>query len=167
MVSKKQRQGTLDDSGLFNFEVYFKPNQSEFSAHLYEEAFTRAIDLATTYGGAIITVEGHSDPLGYLKKRKGGESAVVLQRIRQAAKNLSLTRANAVRDSVISYAKKKGITLDSSQFAIVGHGIEKPANGTCGKLPCAPSTEKEWLNNMRVEFRIVQVEAETSVFKPL
>ena len=167
VVSRKQRQGTLDDSGLFNFEVYFKANQSEFSASLYEDAFKRAIDLASTYGGSVLTVEGHSDPLGYLKRRKEGEGAVVLQRIRQAAKNLSLTRANAVRDSLVSYAKSRGITLDPSQFAVVGHGISNPASGMCGKLPCAPKTEQEWLNNMRVEFRIVQVEAETSVFKPL
>lgn len=167
VVSKKQQQGTLDDSGLFSFEVYFQPNQSEFSESLYEEAFKKAIDLAATYGGAILTVEGHSDPLGYLKQKKAGETDIILQRVRQSAKNLSLSRANTVKDSLVSYAKKKGITIDPSQFAVVGHGIEKPASGMCNSLPCAPKTEQEWLNNMRVEFRIVQVEAESSVFKPL
>ena len=27
------------------------------------------VDLAAAYGGAVITVEGHSDPLGYLKSK--------------------------------------------------------------------------------------------------
>ena len=167
VVSKKQKLGTLDDSGLFSFEVFFKPNQSQFSESLYEEAFKKAIDLASTYGGAILTVEGHSDPLGFLRKAKSGESQVILKRVRQAAKNLSLSRANAVRDSIVSYAEGKGITLDRSQFAVIGHGIDKPATGICGKKPCAPKNEQEWLSNMRVEFRLIQVEAETSVFKPL
>jgi outer membrane protein OmpA-like peptidoglycan-associated protein len=90
----------------------------------------------------------------------------VLSRIRQSAKNLSLTRANAVRDSIIDYAKQKGVRLDPSQFAVVGHGIARPTSGMCGADPCAPGTEAEWLANMRVEFRIIQVEAEASVFKP-
>ena len=33
--------------------------------------------------------------------------------------------------------------------------------------PCPPKTEAEWQSNMRVEFRILQVEAEASAFKPL
>jgi len=167
VVGKKQQQGTLSDEGLFSFEVYFKPNQNSFSAELYQKAFDKVIDLSSTYGGALITVEGHSDPLGYLKKKKKNEREIVLRRVKQAAKNLSLTRANAVRDSLISFAKSKGVTLDPSQFAVVGHGINKPQNGICSGDPCAPKTEQEWLNNMRVEFRIIQIEAEESLFKPL
>jgi hypothetical protein len=49
---------------------------------------------------------------------------------------------------------------------VVGHGIEKPKNGLCAGDPCAPKNEPEWLANMRVEFRIIQVEAEASVFRP-
>ncbi len=167
VVGRKQQQGTLSKGNLFSFEVYFKPNQSQFLAELYQEAFDRVIELASTYGGAVITIEGHSDPLGYLKKRKKGGSNVLLKRIKQAAKNLSLSRANAVRDSLIGYARSKGVTLDPSQFAIVGFGITQPKSGMCGKEPCAPKTEQEWLNNMRVEFRMIQLEAEESVFKPL
>ena len=91
----------------------------------------------------------------------------MLGRIKQSAKNLSLTRANAVRDSVIAFAQNQGVTLDESQFAIVGHGIMKPKSGMCDADPCPPKTEQEWRDNMRVEFRVIQVEAEASVFKPL
>ncbi len=167
VVARRQQQGTLGEGTLFSFEVFFKPNQNDFAADLYKESFERVIDLASTYGGAVITVEGHSDPLGYLRQKKAGETDLVLGRIKQSAKNLSLSRAVAVRDSVMGYARTNGINLDPSQFAVVGHGITKPATGACGSDPCAPKTEDEWLSNMRVEFRIIQVEAEASVFQPL
>lgn len=167
IIAKKQRQGTLKDGELYSFEVYFQPNQNEFSQSLYQNAFKKVIDLASTYGGALITVEGHSDPMGYLRKKKNNETDLVLARIKQSAKNLSLTRANAVRDSLVGYARKKGVTLDPSQFAVLGHGIMNPKTGMCGKTPCVPKTKDEWLSNMRVSFRIIQVEAEESVFNPL
>ena len=115
----------------------------------------------------MITVEGHSDPLGYLRAKKEAANPVVLGRTQQSAKNLSVSRAVGVRDSVIEFAKKQGISLDSSQFAVVGHGIAAPKTGICGGDPCAPKSEQEWLSNMRVEFRIIQIEAEASAFRPL
>ncbi|MEJ2622119.1 MAG: ABC transporter substrate-binding protein [Candidatus Thiodiazotropha sp.] len=167
VIARRQQQGTLQEGELFSFEIFFEPNQNTFSADLYQGSFDKVIQFSATYGGALITVEGNSDPLGYLRKKKAGESAVVLGRVKQAAKNLSLSRAMAVRDSITRYAGQKGITLDPSQFAVVGHGISKPRNGICGQDPCPPKTEKEWRDNMRVEFRILQVEAESSVFNPL
>lgn len=167
VIQRKQQQDTLNEGELFSFEVFFQPNQNNFSADMYTQAFDRVIDLASTYGGAIITVEGHSDPLGYLKAKKRGDSSMVLKKIKQSAKNLSLSRANAVRSSLIQYASGRGIIMDETQFAVVGHGIMKPRNGLCGEDPCAPKTEQQWRDNMRVEFRIIQIEAESSVFKPL
>ena len=167
IVARKQQQGRLADGELFSFEVYFKPNQDKFPADLYSDAFKRVAGLAATYGGAIITVEGHSDPMAYLQAKRDGAPAVVLGRTQQSAKNLSLARAVSVRDSIIAYAKEKGISMDPSQFAVVGHGITQPRSGMCGGDPCAPKTEQEWQNNMRVEFRIIQIEAEASAFKPL
>lgn len=167
VVTRKQQQGSLREGELFSFEIFFQPNQNGFSADLYQEAFAKVVDLASTYGGALITVEGHSDPMAYLREKKDGKPEVVLGRIKQSAKNLSLSRAVSVRDSVIAYAQGKGISLDESQFAVVGHGIAQPRSGLCGGDPCAPKNEREWRDNMRVEFRILQVEAESSVFKPL
>lgn len=167
VITRKQQQGTLAEGELFAFEVYFQPNQNTFPADLYADSFGRVVELASTYGGALISVEGHSDPMAYLKGKKQGNPEVVLGRIKQSAKNLSLTRAAAVRDSVIAYARNRGITLDESQFAVVGHGITQPKSGICGSDPCPPKTEQEWRDNMRVEFRIIQVEAESAVFKPL
>lgn len=166
-VNKLQRENRLAEGELYSFEVHFAPNQNSFSAELYKDAFNRVIELASTYGGALITVEGHSDPMQYLKSMKAGESALVLGQIKQAAKNLSYSRAQSVRDAILGYAKNKSINLDASQFVVAGHGISMPNTGMCGELPCAPKNEAEWRSNMRVVFRIVQVEAESSVFKPL
>jgi ABC-type nitrate/sulfonate/bicarbonate transport system substrate-binding protein/outer membrane protein OmpA-like peptidoglycan-associated protein len=167
VVTKRQQQGALRQGELFSFEVYFTPNQTGFSADLYKDAFDKVISLASTYGGAVITVEGHSDPLGYLRKQKENAPPLVLGQIKQSAKNLSLGRAQGVRDSIIQYASSKGISLDASQFAVVGHGIASPKSGLCGNDPCPPKSEEEWRSNMRVEFRILQMEAEEAVFKPL
>lgn len=166
-VAQKQRQGAPNEGELFSFDILFEPNQNSFPENIYQDAFKKAVEYASTYGGALITIEGHSDPLGYLRKKRSGESPLVLGRIKQSAKNLSLSRAFAVRESVISYALSHGVTLDQSQFAVVGHGIAKPNNGICGNEPCTPITEKEWRDNMRIEFRILQVEAESSLSNPL
>ena len=166
VATRRTQQGGLAEGQLFTFEVQFKPNQDAFTAAQYEKDFDRAVNLAATYGGAVITIEGHADPLAFLQRKKAGETEVVLGRIRQAAKNLSFTRANGVRDGLIKYGKDRGVVLDASQFVVVGHGIEKPKNGLCAGDPCAPKNEPEWLANMRVEFRIIQVEAEASVFRP-
>ena len=167
VVTRKQQQGTLSEGELFSFQIFFEPNQNAFSADLYEKAFARVVELASTYGGALITVEGHSDPMAYLREKKAGKPEVLLGQIKQSAKNLSLSRSVAVRDSIIGYAKSRNIGLDASQFAVVGHGIAKPKSGVCGEDPCPPKNEREWRDNMRVEFRIIQVEAESNVFKPL
>ncbi len=167
LVNQRTQQGNIEDGNLFSFQVFFQPNQNSFTADAYEKDFNRVIDLASTYGGAVITIEGHSDPLAYLKKKKEGASELVLRQIRQAAKNLSLTRSHAVRDSLLNYSKNKGISLDPSQFAVLGAGIDNPLSGRCGSDPCAPETKQQWLDNMRVVFRIIQVEAEEAVFNPL
>ena len=163
-VAKRQQS---DEGVLFSFEIHFKPNQNTFPIELYKDEFRKVIEYATTYGGAVITVEGHSDPLEYLKKKKAATPELVLRQIKQSAKNLSLSRANQVRQNIIDYSKAKGIILDESQFAVLGHGIMSPRGGMCGDDPCAPKNEQEWLGNMRVVFKILQVEGEAVQFEAL
>ncbi|MBI2624491.1 nitrate ABC transporter substrate-binding protein [Candidatus Parcubacteria bacterium] len=168
VVDTRQKQGTLAEGELFpSFEVYFQPNQNTFPVEQYAEAFKRVAELASTYGGAVITVEGHADPLNYLQRKSKQATERELTEVAQAAKNLSYTRANGVRQSLISYAKGRGISIDANQFTVIGHGVMRPKNGLCGADPCAPRTEQEWRANMRVEFRIIRVEAEAAVFAPV
>lgn len=72
----------------------------------------------------------------------------------QAAKNLSKQRADRVRDALAAFAKSRGVNFDISQIAPVGAGIADPV------IP-KPTTLAEAKENMRVEFRIVRVDAET------
>jgi len=160
IIAKKQAMGTLGEGELFSFEINFQPNQKIFSEDLYIEKFGRVMELASAYGGAVITVEGHTDPQKYNKLEKKGVTPIILRQTRQAAKNLSINRALAVRNSVIKFAENKGIPADQSQFTVIGHGISQP------RFP-KPETKEQWLSNMRVVFRIIQIEAEESVFEPL
>ncbi|MEM7314828.1 MAG: hypothetical protein AAF497_16905, partial [Planctomycetota bacterium] len=71
----------------------------------------------------------------------------------QAALNLSKKRADAVKSSLVEFAKQQNITLDESQLQPVGAGILEPV------IP-KPTSLAEAKENMRVEFRIVRVPAE-------
>lgn len=168
-VAKKEAAGTLEEGKIFSFEIGFEPNKDNFTPELYKEQFREVIKLAATYGGAVITVEGHSDSLDYLKMKKGGASTLDLSQKKQAAKNLSLNRANRVVEAIIGYAKATGVTLDQSQFTTIGHGVMKPKHArlTPDGDPDKPKNEAEWKANMRVEFRILQMEAESSTFELL
>lgn len=174
IISSRQSSDSLSKGELFAFEIYFQPNQKSFPPSLYNKEFDKAIELISTFGGALLAVEGHSDPIGYLKKKKDREPKTILDRFKQSAHNLSLSRANAVRTSLISYAQSNGIALDPSQFAVVGHGVMKPNTPTVGydpdgdlSLQSAPRTKEQWDATRRVVFRIIQVEAEEEAFSPL
>ena len=71
----------------------------------------------------------------------------------QAALNLSQKRAESVRDAVIKFAKAEKANLDLSQIVPVGAGVSEP-------VIAKPRNLDEAKENMRVEFRIVRVEAE-------
>jgi len=71
-----------------------------------------------------------------------------------AALQLSSARAENVKKSMQEYAKKKGITLDLSQIQPQGIGIADPINPR-------PRNMGQAKENMRVEFRIVKIKAES------
>ena len=70
-----------------------------------------------------------------------------------AALNLSLRRAEAVKSSLVGFAKKQNVNLDETQIQPTGAGIAEPI------IP-KPTSLAEAKVNMRVEFRIVRVPAE-------
>jgi outer membrane protein OmpA-like peptidoglycan-associated protein len=172
VIDNKRKKGELSDDELYSFEIYFQPGQNTFSSQQYTAEFDKAIELMNIYGGAILTVEGHSDPLGYLKNKfKNNASPMILQKQKQAALNLSLSRANAVKTSLIDYAKTSNIALDESQFGTIGHGIVHPnfklaSDGDIDKSN-APKNKEAWNKMRRVKFRLIQVEAEAEVFEAL
>ena len=174
-VTNMASSGALDDGTLFEFQINFQPNQNTFSTEIYGDAFNKVVELASTYAGAVITIEGHSDPANFLKKMQKGAGEGILNRIRQSAKNLSVSRSTAVRKAVLDMAAASGVPMDPSQFVTIGYGISNPATGVCQRkdeplcldagLPKYPANKAEWLSNMRVVFKIVNVEGESSAFE--
>lgn len=149
-----------EEGTLFQIEIGFEPNQSDFTEARYADDFQKALEIAQTYGGSLVIIEGHSDPLGVLQAKQKGESGVVIRQMEQQAKNLSLERSQEVRASFLDYCKKRKFTIDESQFVAVGLGISTPKFNP-------PRTKDEWAANRRVVFRIKQVEAELTEFTPL
>jgi ABC-type nitrate/sulfonate/bicarbonate transport system substrate-binding protein/outer membrane protein OmpA-like peptidoglycan-associated protein len=149
-----------EEGTLFQIEINFEPNQSEFTESQYADDFKEALKISQTYGGSLIVIEGHSDPLGILQAQQKGESKVIISQMERQAKNLSLERSQAVRQSFLDYCKKRSFAIDESQFLAVGLGISTPKFNP-------PRTKDEWAANRRVVFRIKQVEAELNEFTPL
>jgi len=149
-----------EEGTLFQIEINFDPNQSEFSADRYADDFKKALEVAETYGGSLIVIEGHSDPLGILRAKQKGQPAAEISQMIQQAKNLSLERSQNVRSNFLSYCQKRGVKIDGSQFVSVGLGTTTPKFNP-------PRTKEEWAANRRVVFRIKQIEAELDEFVPL
>ena len=153
VVEKREASGGAEGS-LFSFNIGFAPNQNEFSVDQYRADFERAIKLAATYPGALIVIEGHSDPTQYVRlTRQPGVQPVQLEQTKTAAKNLSLARALKVRQALIDYAKGQNVQFDPSQFAVAGLGIERPVHPN-------PTVDAEAAENRRVTFKLIQIEAE-------
>lgn len=74
--------------------------------------------------------------------------------VMQAALNTSLQRAEAVRTAIIEYAKSKGLTIDKSQIQPQGVGVREPF--------IIHPTPEDAKKNMRVEFRLMRVNAEAT-----
>ncbi|MEN0110210.1 MAG: hypothetical protein AAF805_05765 [Planctomycetota bacterium] len=191
----------LEAGTIVSFTIAFEPNQTEFSVDRYGAEFDRALQSASTFGGAAVVIRGHSDPTKTLVQLvKSGLKKGVIRRtgqrgayryflstgggrtreldltamddlaelIRggafeggadsprqtmQAALNLSLARADAVRKAIAGYARKNDINVNLSQLQATGAGISDP-------VIAKPSNMSEARQNMRVEFRIVKVNPE-------
>ncbi len=159
-VNRLRRTGQLDANTKIDFKVYFEPDTTEFPEALYAADFEEIVRLAATYGGAIITVEGHADPLHYLRREKEGAKSKELRAIRTSARNLSFSRAQSVLAALSNYAGDQGLSINKDQFTLDGVGIDQPAFNP-------PNTAEEWRQNMRVIFRILTTQAEATTFAPL
>ena len=138
---------------LFIVPVKFATGQFQFDSQRYEADYQQILDLFTTYGGALLEVNGHADPYKYQAEMKKGLPTRGLNQIRDAAKALSMRRAQAVRNSFIAWARTKGVEIEKSQIQAQGLGIDFP------KHPIVKSRANQ-ADNRRCEFRIVNVEAE-------
>ncbi len=149
-----------EEGTLFITEIYFAPNQEDFSEDKYGKDFQKALEQIQTYDGAIFIVEGYADPLGVLKAKQNGESSQTLNLMIQNAKNLSYKRSQKVVADFLQFAKKRGYIVDESKFIPTGMGVNNPKYNP-------PKTKDEWNENRRVVFRLKNIEAELDEFTPL
>ena len=154
-ASTWESEGTL-----FTVEIYFEPNQDVFTVSQYEADFAEALKKIETYGGALRTIEGHTNIYGVQKAEQDGKSQTEINEMIQVGKDTSLRRARAVRDAFIDYCQTQGVAFERDEFVAVGMGIRSP------KFPVM-KTKEQWAQNRRVVFRIKQVEAEAEEFVPL
>ncbi len=104
----------------------------------------RPLDLAATKEVAKLVEEGRFD---------GGQPNP--RETMQLALNLSNSRAQRVRESVLAYAKKNGVTLNETQIQSIGVGVLEP-------IIAKPRNLDEAKQNMRVEFRLVKRSSEVA-----
>ncbi|MDD5165427.1 MAG: ABC transporter substrate-binding protein [Candidatus Pacebacteria bacterium] len=160
-------------NSVFTFEIQFEPNMADFDSSKYADQFTKVIEMVSTYSGAILTVEGHTDPNKYLSAlRSENTPQLELKQIMQVNINTSLKRANRVKEELVAFATSQGVKLDESQITTVGQGCMKPKKGVekTGPFkgqPLPSLNEAEWRANMRVVFRVANVEAESELFTPV
>jgi ABC-type nitrate/sulfonate/bicarbonate transport system substrate-binding protein/outer membrane protein OmpA-like peptidoglycan-associated protein len=105
----------------------------------------RPLDLSSTTALISLIESGAFDGVPEVNPRETMQSAL----------NLSRSRADQVRDSITAYAKAQGLTLDKTQIQPVGVGLREP-------FIAKPANMEEAKQNMRVEFRILRVQAEAS-----
>jgi ABC-type nitrate/sulfonate/bicarbonate transport system substrate-binding protein/outer membrane protein OmpA-like peptidoglycan-associated protein len=103
--------------------------------------------------GKPLDLNNTKDIVDMVKAGSFGGGAVDPMVTMQAAINLSLSRAEAVKMSLEQYASESKINIDVSQIVPVGAGILEPI------IP-KPRNMEEAKENMRVEFRIVKVNPE-------
>ncbi len=159
-VRTLRRTGQIDAATKIDFTIYFEPDSTAFPVNLYAQDFEEVLRLAATYSGAIITVEGHSDPLHYLRSERDGAPNKQLRAIRASTNNLSMARAIAAIDALEGYAGELGVRMNRDQFTPDGVGIATPKFNP-------PETEAQWRENMRVVFRVLTAQAEATTFSPL
>ena len=161
-VASAEANTWVEEDTLFVVEIYFEPNQNDFPIDKYQEDFQKALEIAQSYAGAVVVIEGHADPQKILQAEKDRTKykQADVEQMKQAAKNLTLLRAESVRQSFLQFCQENGIDIDESQFVAVGLGVSIPKFSP-------PRTKEEWAANRRVVFRIKQVEAEADEFRPI
>lgn len=161
----------VGSNNLFKYTFTFPPKESELDWHNHETTFSTIHSNVKRYGGAVIQIRGHVDPLLYnffrMKLSKGdttysrgsqvGIPIPPLESVIQANSKLSYTRAAAIRTAYAAYVREKfGTNLDEAdllRFDIKGMGAIEPIYPN-------PVTKEQTAANMRGEIVIISVETE-------
>jgi ABC-type nitrate/sulfonate/bicarbonate transport system substrate-binding protein len=190
---------------LYSFSVHFEGGRSDFPEAQYGPHFQRAVEQASLFGNAMVSIRGHANAqemvwifrdtvlkrgivtqkgdkfflkdgnefpmnemraivaliekegLGDVRFHAQGElGQQTLASYLKVLQDLSEKRAASVRRAIIDYAQRHGYRLDESQMKSFGVGGLEPVV-TFPKR----NDYQEGGKNRRVEFRIIQVAAES------
>jgi len=114
----------------FTFKITFKPNQSDFPEEEYGKDFKRAVELASKFGNAVITVRGHVDPAQCLKTFEN--AAVAAKILTPAGKIFTLPDGGKLDLDNPKDMPKVVDIIKKTTFA--GPGDPKRALAGCDKL---------------------------------
>ena len=171
--SIRQAAAKADANALFKHDFPFAAKEAELDWRNYENIFDIIHSNVKRYGGAIIQIRGHADPLLYnffKMKIAKGESTYSkgtqtnlpippLEAVANANNKLSYTRAAAIRTAYAAYLREKiGVSpeeIDLSRFDLRGMGTSDPVYAN-------PVTKEQTAANMRGELVIIAVETEIS-----
>ena len=149
-----------DASGrLFQIEILFAPNQTDFTVAKYDDKFQEALSYIQTYDGAVVSFTGHADPRAMSKARAEFGSrpdwAQIQTIVKQRMRTTSMKRAETAMRRFIEYCRGRGFTLDNSNITKVGAGIEHPKHPVQATM--TPNMNRE---NRRVVIELLQMEGE-------
>jgi hypothetical protein len=65
---------------IFEFEIFFQPDQPTFTEAQYGKDFQRALEQASLFGNAVVAIRGHADPTGMVGRFKSAAEASGLLR---------------------------------------------------------------------------------------
>ena len=88
------------------------------------------------------------------KKFESGTEIESPYQVMRAGLELSEQRAEAVKNAIVNYARKRNIRLESDQIVPIGMGIKEP-------VIAKPTNPEQASENRWVEFALVKVSAET------
>ncbi|MCC9608865.1 hypothetical protein LOC68_08125 [Blastopirellula sp. JC732] len=86
----------FDNDTIVSFTISFEPNQTDFSVDRYGMEFDRALQSASTFGGAAVVIRGHSDPTKTLVQllKAGMEKGIIRRTGQQGAYKYYLNTQN-------------------------------------------------------------------------
>ena len=133
---------TLIDAGMANGTIVQSGQRGNYKYVLKTERGSEKLDV-TNIDAMIELIKS--------KDFEDGKQSPLLTM--QAALDLSMRRADAVKRAVVNYARNKGININLAQLASIGVGIAEP-------VISKPKSVAEAMQNMRVEISIVKVNPE-------
>lgn len=151
-VARLHRTGRFEHVVLLALDVPYDPQTGAVRLNGETEAARETLRLAATYAGAPILIEGHADPLVYLRAARDGADPDSLRALRLSARAESRARAEQLRTALLALAEADGVGIDPARVVVDGAGIEAPA------FPL-PRTETEWRTNQRVRVLVLTADA--------